>query len=105
MKRKNYTLQDIYDYLLEYYGYDWKLFLICDYDTERRVQKTDFSGDYRTNLNVTALLYKGGNRNRVFINVSNQNLKVWNGQPIKPLVEWSDYLVLKHKEDKMLKGY
>ncbi len=99
MTKRNYKLQDIYDYLLEYYGLTWNLFLINDFDVEHMVQKSDFNGKNRSCLTVTAITYRGSKRVPVWLNVSNKDLVVGVLQPIKPLIKWSDYLALKHHEE------
>lgn len=104
MAKRNYKLQDVHEYLLEYYGLDWKMFLIDDFGLERIVEKSDFNGKDRSCLKVAAIMYNGTKRIPVWLNVSNHDLVVGVLQPIKPLVKWSDYLALKHNEEQMFKG-
>ena len=53
---KRYKLQDVYDYILEYYNLDWKEFKIHDKGKVRSVRINDYRGD---KLNVMAIIMKG----------------------------------------------
>lgn len=102
MANRNYKLQDISEYLLEYYGLDWKMFVIDDFGMERRVRQNDFNGKNRTCLMVAAIMYQGSKRMPIWLSVSNRDLVVGVLQPIKPLIPWADYLALKHHEEQKL---
>ncbi|MFQ6724575.1 MAG: hypothetical protein ACLRFE_04525 [Clostridia bacterium] len=102
MAKRNYKLQDVSEYLLEYYGLDWKMFLIDDFGMERRITQKDFNVKDRSCLMAAAIMYHGSKRMPVWLNVSNHDLVVGVLQPIKPAIQWSDYLALKHHEEKTL---
>ena len=104
MAKRNYKFQDIREYLLEYYGLDWKMFLIDDFGTERLVTQKDFNGKDRSCLTVSAVVDRGSKRMTVWLNVSNHDMVVGILQPIKAPISWGDYLALKHHEEQMLKG-
>ena len=99
MIERNYKVQDVADYLLEYYGFKWISFLVKDYDSYREIKKSDFSGPNKTLLLVTTLIFDGAQSMNVWINVSNKELRVWKGHPIKPLIPWPDYLAQRHNQE------
>ena len=104
MAKRNYRLQDIYDYLLEYYGLDWKMFMVSDFGLERGIRKYDFggySGKYKSKLSVDAIVYNGSKRQVLSLIVTNEDLSIGFGYK-KPETSWSDYLALKHHEEQTL---
>ncbi len=89
---RRYKLQDVYDYILEYYNLEWKDFKIHDNGRVRSVRISDYRGD---KLKVTAILTKGLSRSIVILQVDNENL-ILNGVK-QSKVKWSDYLNTKHQ--------
>ena len=84
---KRYKLQDVYDYILEYYNLDWKEFKIHDKGKVRSVRINDYRGD---KLNVMAIMMKGVVRNVIILQVDNNELTLSGIKPSR--VSWSEYL-------------
>jgi len=102
MAKRNYRLQDIHDYLLEYYHLDWKLFLVVDNGLERRVKQKDFDINDPSRLMVQAVVSDGCKRRVLPLNVSNNNLTIGYGLNEPNIMWWPDYVALKYHEEQIL---
>lgn len=108
MAKRNYKLQDVYDYLKEYYNLDWKQFHINDNNQDRSIRKGDFDGNWCTNLSIVAVVYKGSTRILIWLNVSNQDLSILgSSSPIlkeisQPRVTWQDFLAKRYGQEQGL---
>ena len=96
--KRIYKPQEIYDYLLEHYGLEWRFFLVDDDDMYRCVRKNDFKGD---KLSTSAIMWQNGKRKTIWLDVSNTELFIM-GCNIEPVLSWSDYLALRHHEERSL---
>jgi hypothetical protein len=100
MTKRNYELQDIYDYLLDYYDLEWKLFKVKDFDftNSDAVDETSFS--------IITIVYSGKNRKRVRLTVSNDKFDVYEISPnkhsyTKPAFDWKRYLAKKKTQSQI----
>ena len=104
MTKRNYKLKDVYEYLKEYYNLEWKQFQIYDNDKERGIRINDFDGNWCTNLSVVAVVYKGSTRILIWLNVSNQDLRILGSSSnllkgiAQPRVSWQDFLVQRYSQ-------
>ena len=108
MEKRNYKLKDVYDYLKEYYNLDWKLFQIRNDDKECGVRMSDFKGNGCTHLSVVAIVYKGSTRILIWLNVSNQELRIMGSSSsllkgiAQPRVDWQDFLAKRYSQEQDL---
>ncbi len=111
MKKRSYRLKDVYDYLVEYYGLEWRGYQIKDYnfnenDPERGLRAWDFNST-KTSFWVVGIVYDGAKRKTVSLDVSNDNLVIYEITPYlhhykAPEIEWKDYLVQKYNQGQAL---
>ena len=74
MIKRNYKLQDIKDFLKEYYNLDWRHFYVLDNGKTRSIRLHDFKQD---RLFVGAIVYKGEKARKIrFIDVTNYSFDV-----------------------------
>ena len=92
MKRK-YTKEDIYDYLLENYGWEWKGFQVYNKCSKRTVRESDCVSD---RLTATVLLFNGDARNVVQIKVTNDDFVLAGIEPNNEDASWTEFLAQRH---------
>jgi len=112
MAKRNYKLQDVYDYLKQEYNLEWRLFQIkarnVDYsDYERGVRAWNFGGKDGTELCVIAIVYQNNKRKTVRLRVTNDELEIYEINPYlhyykAPKVEWKDFLSSRYNQGKLL---
>ena len=91
MTKLNYTLNDIKQYLKQYYNIEWDL-KVSDRRTGklREVNEEDYYGEGRTRLSITALVKHKGVQRYTWLTVSNQHIAV--DEINAPLKHWQDFL-------------
>ena len=92
MKRQ-YTKEDIYDYLLKNYNLEWKGFQVYNKCTKRTVRESDCISD---NLTATVLLFNGEARNVVQIKVTNDDFILSGIEPNDEDANWIEFLAQRH---------
>ncbi|MFQ6724574.1 MAG: hypothetical protein ACLRFE_04520 [Clostridia bacterium] len=98
MEKRNYEMQDIYDYLLQYYDLEWKLFKVknIDFDTNK-------VGVDETNFSIVTVVYSNNKRKTVRLSVSNDKFDVYEINPKKhyygkPAFDWKRFLARQHDQ-------
>lgn len=105
MEKREYTFQDIYDYLKINYGVDWKLGKVYVEEEARGVLKFKFAGENQTFLTILAEVYKHGNKETVWIEVDNQKFVAKQIHPkikeikVKPETSWQDFYTKRHNSE------
>lgn len=112
MAKRKYKLKDVYDYLLEQYNLEWKLFQIkvwnLNYnDHERGVRAWNFYGKDGTELCVIAIVYMGEKQKHIRLRVTNDELEIYEINPYlhyykAPEVEWKDFLAERYGKEQGL---
>ena len=111
MVKRNYKLKDIYDYLLEYYGLEWRLFQIKDFGVkdrgERGVRAWDIGGRSGTELGVIAIVYMGEKQKHIRLRVTNDEFEIYEITPYlhyykQPEIGWKKFLAERHRQEQTL---
>ncbi|MBQ3502909.1 MAG: hypothetical protein IJA72_04540 [Clostridia bacterium] len=113
MKKKIYNLQDIYDYLKQEYGLEWRLYQIKGSDVKNKrecehgVRVWNFGGKDGSELHVIAIVYDGNKRKTVRLRVTNDELEIYEVTPNlhyykAPEVEWKEFLARRQKQEQCL---
>ena len=108
MTQRQYTLQDIYDYLKEFYNMDWELGKILADEEKEGVLSFKFGGKYGTNLTVLADIYINKKKETIWLEVTNENFKIFKTNPrhkeleYKPPIFWQDFYTTRHNTCKTL---
>ena len=97
--KRNYKLQDVYDYLQRFYGLEWRRYQIKDHQNERTIRSNDFSDINEDGFYVVAIVYQDLKRKTVSLNVDNNRLEIYEINPHlhhykQPSVSWRKYLQL-----------
>lgn len=94
MTKREYSLDDVKDYLYEEYELVWKDFEIIENDLTCKVRDYDFFEDQ---LHVVAILYKSAKPLNKPLHVSNKTIQV-GGYP-KETEDWQDFLSNRKNKD------
>ena len=97
MAKRKYKLQDIYDYLKQEFGLDWKNCRVIGDDLIRGVRSTDFDED---RLSVVGLIYNGRKVGARWIQASNTSLSVSGFQTEHE--DWQDFLAQRYNQKQTL---
>ena len=108
MKKRNYKLQDVYDYLLENYNLEWAGYNVVEDGMERKVRSFDFGANRSDELMVIARMYSGSRLKTISLDVSNEYLRVGELKPImksyqEPATSWKKFLTQRHSEQLLLR--
>ena len=104
MEEKKYKLQDVYDFLKEYYNLEWRNFLIIKDGYKVSIKMRDFN---QTCLRVPAVLYHGQNKEICWLIVSNKYFQVY-GYGYNRNVNkhknklWIDFLAKRHNQEQCM---
>jgi hypothetical protein len=111
MAKRNYKLQDVYDYLIRYYGLEWRGYQIKDSslkhnNNERGLRSWDFNTT-KTYFSVVAIVYEGAKQKIISLSTSNENLVVYEVNPYlhhykEPEVSWQDFLAQRYGQEQDL---
>lgn len=111
MSKRNYKLKDVYDYLLEHYGLEWRLFQIKDFGVkdkgERGVRAWDIGGRSGTELGAIAIVYTKEKQKTVRLRVTNDELEIYEITPYlhyykEPQVKWKEFLAERYSQEQTL---
>ena len=103
MAKRNYKLQDVYDYLKEYYNLDWKLCQIISLNDQHGVRQWNFDGKEGIELCVIAIVYMGEKQKHIRLRVTNDEFEIYEINSHlhyykSPKVQWKDYLAQRHNQ-------
>jgi len=104
MAERAYKLQDVKDFLKEYYNLDWRNFLIIKDGHTIPIKMRDFN---KTCLRVPAVLYHGDSKQICWLSVSNRHFQVYGYQDDKKSNRlknklWLDFITKRHSQEQSL---
>ena len=107
MTKRNYKLQDVYDYLQQFYNLEWRRYQIKDNKTERSIRVNDFSDINEESFFVVAIVCQGLKRKTVSLSVDNNRLEVYEINPNlhhynSPAMDWKKYLEFRYANEQCL---
>ena len=107
MTKRNYKLQDVYDYLQQFYNLEWRRYQIKDDKTERSIRLSDFNDINEQSFFVVAIVRQGLKRKTVSLSVDNNRLEVYEINPYlhhysPPTMDWKKYLELRYANEQGL---
>ena len=71
--KKEYTLKEVKEFLLEHYNLDWRDKKVLDYGGERDVQESDIKG---ARLETFLVMYRNGEKTAKIVSVTNAEFYV-----------------------------
>lgn len=100
MLNKKYNLQDIYDYLYQYYNIEWVGYQVLGREGGVRLRDYNTTLDNKVILRVAAAVYEGNKRKPVLLEVTDDYLVVSGYK--EPEVKWKDFLANIHTTEQEL---
>ena len=100
-KDKKYKLQDIKDYILNYYGANWKNFKVYTNFEERDIEESDFDEDF---LDITIVVTQNGEQKHAWLTVNNECLRVRgiNPKQKRNWFTWKEFLDKRYNQEQGL---
>ena len=96
MNKRNYTLQDIYDFLLKFHNIRWEQFLVSEKGKPRKATNSDFQGNEFYKFIYT---WKDKYHSMQLIKVQNEKFRLG----IKDYDRnWQDFLAHRHNTESNL---
>ncbi|MBQ7798336.1 MAG: hypothetical protein IJ371_04365 [Clostridia bacterium] len=105
MVERGYKLQDVYDFLKEYYNLEWRNFLIIKDSHTIPIKMSDFK---KSCLSIPAVLWHGETKEICWMTVSNRYFVVYgygeNNRNKSKTKLWIDFIAKRHNQEQGLQS-